>query len=220
MCKILEKLAIGAPLSRLEMAKLKKHQIRTSPEFLDYVKKNLICSSKSKSGLIYKKNKEQAGYLSSCTTGVSFKVFIEKTYFTSAQLILILNGFLPETPSHVAARKDNKNKNLVLNNLEWQVNSSKLDTLHYRHTREEKSGHYTAMYRNGLKLMKFGYVDDPYLAHLHALEQAYLFNVVDLKKGCTLQRIDGKSFFNKNQTPKAADVLQIIHMLRFAAITA
>jgi len=65
MCKILEKIAIDAPLSRLEKAKLKKHEIRTSAEFLDYLKKNLSCSPKSKSGLIYRKTKEQAGYLSS-----------------------------------------------------------------------------------------------------------------------------------------------------------
>lgn len=220
MCKILEKIAIGEPLSKLEKAKLRKHEIRTSPEFLDYLKKTLSCSPKSKSGLIYRKTKEQAGYLSSCTTGVSFKVFIERTYFTSAQLILILNGFIPETPSHVAARKDEKNKNLVLDNLEWQVNTSTLEPLHYRHTRKEKSGHYTAMYRNGLKLMKFGYVDDPYLAHLHALEQAYLYNAVDLKKPCTLQRIDGKAYFMTNQRPRTADVLVSIHMLRFAALTA
>ena len=220
MCKILEKIAIGETLSKLEKAKLKKHQIRTSPEFLEYLQKNLICSPKSKSGLIYRKNKEQAGYLSSCTTGVNYKVFIQKTYFTSAQLILILNGFLPESPSHIAARKNINDKNLVLNNLEWQVNSSKLDTVHYRHTRKEKSGYYTAMYRNGLKLMNFGYIEDPYLAHLHALEQAYLLDIVDLSKGCTLQHKDGKPFFKHNQKPETIEVLTIIHMLRFAALSA
>ena len=220
MCKILEKISIGEPLSKSEKSKLRKHQIRTSPEFLEYLQKNLICSPKSKSGLIYRKNKEQAGFLSSCTTGVSYKVYIQKTYFTSAQLILLLNGFLPKSPTDVAARKDETSKNLVVENLQWQNNSAQLPSIHYRHTRAEKSGHYTAMYRNGLKLMNFGYIEDPYLAHLHALEQAYLLDIVDLTKGCTLQHKDGKPFFRHNQKPEPIEVLTIIHRLRFAALSA
>lgn len=220
MCKILEKIAIGQPLSKLEESKLRKHEIRTSPEFLEYLQKNLICSPKSKSGLIYRKNKEQAGYLSSCTTGVSFKVFIQKTYFTSAQLILLLNGFLPKAPTDVAARKDETSKNLVVENLEWQNNSSQLPATHYRHTRKEKNGHHTSMYRNGLKLMNFGYIEDSYLAHLHALEQAYLLDIVDLSKGCTLQHKDGKPFFRHNQKPEPIEVLTIIHRLRYAVLSA
>lgn len=220
MCRILEKISIGKPLSKLEKSKFKKHQIRTSPEFLEYLQKNLICSPKSKSGLIYRKNNEQAGYLSSCTTGVSYKVFIKKTYFTSAQLILLLNGFLPATPSDIAARKNERDKNLIIDNLQWQSNSSQLQPIQYFHARAEKNGHFTAMYRNGLKLMNFGYIDDPYLAHLYALEQAYLLDIVDLFKGCTLQHKDGKPFFKHNQKPEPIEVLKIIHRLRFAALSA
>ena len=161
-----------------------------------------------------------AGYLSSCTTGANYKVFIQKTYFTSAQLILILNGFLPDSPSHVAARKNIKDKNLDINNLAWEHVSAQLPSIHYRHTRKEKSGHYTGMYRNGLKLVNFGYLDDPYLTHLHALEQAYLLDIVDLSKSCTLQHPDGKPFFKHNQKPEPIEVLTIIHRLRYAALSA